>query len=104
MTQGKKGALEHNATGVHAMEAFPVPQVVDTNGAGDVFATGYTVALLRRLPDPGFHGNWAAGQAVRQPQACKPGCVGEHIRAAVPAYGWQDRLQVRLTAAWQWFW
>jgi len=43
---------------------------VDTNGAGDTFATAYMLALASRSSRPGAVANWAAAQAVSQPQAC----------------------------------
>ena len=42
---------------------------VDTNGAGDTFATAYMLALASRSSRPGTVANWAAAQTVSQPQA-----------------------------------
>ncbi len=42
---------------------------MDTNGAGDTFATAYMLALASRSGRPGTVANWAAAQAVSQPQA-----------------------------------
>ena len=41
---------------------------VDTNGAGDTFATAYMLALMQGRGQPGSVANWAAAQAVSQPQ------------------------------------
>ena len=41
---------------------------VDTNGAGDSFATAYMVALALRDPHPGATANWAASRTVLSPQ------------------------------------
>ena len=53
---------------------------VDTNGAGDTFATAYMIALAGRNSNPGQRASWAASRAVQQPQSCKPQCVTEAIR------------------------
>ena len=52
---------------------------VDTNGAGDTFATAYMLALARRAGSPGAVANWVASRAVMQAQACKPQCVLDGI-------------------------
>lgn len=41
---------------------------VDTNGAGDTFATAYMLALARRDRHPGTTANWAAARTVSQAQ------------------------------------
>jgi hypothetical protein len=48
---------------------------VDSNGAGDTFATLFMLALLRGDPCPAHTASWAASRAVLQPQACKPRCA-----------------------------
>ena len=53
---------------------------VDTNGAGDTFATAYMLALASRSSRPGAVANWAAAQAVSQPQA-RSICL-QHLPAA----------------------
>lgn len=52
---------------------------VDTNGAGDTFATAYMLALARHARNPGADANWVASRAVMHAQACKPQCVLEGI-------------------------
>lgn len=59
-----------------------VPQAVDTNGAGDTFATAFMIALMRGDANPGHTAAWAASRAVMQPQTCKPRCAPRLITAA----------------------
>ncbi|BDA50140.1 hypothetical protein COCOBI_15-2680 [Coccomyxa sp. Obi] len=78
ITRGEFGADEvvGNAT-VH----LPPEKVaaVDTNGAGDTFATAYMLAMARGARSPGAVANWVASRAVMHEQACKPHCVLEGI-------------------------
>jgi sugar/nucleoside kinase (ribokinase family) len=41
MTRGAKGAVVFDGNTTAAVEAMPVPKVVDTTGAGDLFAAGF---------------------------------------------------------------
>ena len=41
MTRGAKGTVVFDGTETIAVEAFPVAKVVDTTGAGDLFAAGF---------------------------------------------------------------
>ncbi|KAJ9518774.1 hypothetical protein QJQ45_026041, partial [Haematococcus lacustris] len=79
VTAGAKGAQEWDwaARRVKQVDAVPVANVVDTNGAGDTFATAYMLAVARGLPAPGAAAAWAASRAVMQPQSCKPHCTGD---------------------------
>jgi sugar/nucleoside kinase (ribokinase family) len=52
-----------------------VDAVLDTNGAGDTFATAYALALAWRLSDPGYVASWAASRAVQQPQVSMLHCA-----------------------------
>eukprot|EP00878_Enallax_costatus_P020639 GHUV01021825.1.p2 GENE.GHUV01021825.1~~GHUV01021825.1.p2 ORF type:complete len:145 (-),score=16.43 GHUV01021825.1:923-1357(-) len=52
-----------------------IPEAVDTNGAGDTFATTFMLALMRGDKSPGTTASWAASRAVMQPQTCKPRCA-----------------------------
>ena len=68
----------------------PCPQVtaVDTNGAGDTFATSYMLALAARRRSPGSDASWAASKAVMLPQACKPHCVTDRIKEELLLARW----------------
>lgn len=69
---------------------------MDTNGAGDTFATAYMLALAARSLSPGATANWAASRAVTQPQSCKPGCIEAAIKrdSYAARFGTWMRMQV----------
>lgn len=74
-----------------------VPHAVDTNGAGDTFATVYMLAAMRGDPSPGSTASWAASRAVLQPQTCKPRCAPRLITApagGVPQLGHLERAWI----------
>lgn len=76
ITKGDKGAEE-------IIKAFPpaeidvvkVEKVIDTNGAGDTFATAYMLAMAAGSAQPGLDASRAAAQVVTKPQSCKPWCI-----------------------------
>lgn len=51
VTRSAEGALVVNRDGTHAVDAHPVDHVVDSTGAGDLFAAGFLAGLVRDL-DP----------------------------------------------------
>jgi len=50
LTRSERGSVVVSRDGVHVIEAEPVPKVLDTTGAGDLYAAGFMVGLSRRLP------------------------------------------------------
>lgn len=80
VTRGARGAEELNNGVLTTHKSFPTTAVVDTNGAGDTFASAYMLALLRGHPAPADVANWAGALAVGQPQLCKPACVTETLK------------------------
>ena len=50
VTRSAQGAVVADAMDVVAVPAFPVEEVVDTTGAGDLFAAGFLAGLTQGLP------------------------------------------------------
>jgi sugar/nucleoside kinase (ribokinase family) len=67
LTRSERGSvIVAREGGVHVIEAEPVAKVVDTTGAGDLYAAGFMVGLSRRLPLPtcGRLGALAAAEVI----------------------------------------
>jgi sugar/nucleoside kinase (ribokinase family) len=56
VTRSEKGCVVASADGVTAVPAFPIEKMVDTTGAGDLFAAGFLFGLVRNA------GHEAAGR------------------------------------------
>jgi sugar/nucleoside kinase (ribokinase family) len=75
ITRSEKGALVVTREMTHAVKAFPIDTLVDTTGAGDLFAAGFLVGLTREqsLPDCARLGALAAAEVIQhygaRPQA-----------------------------------
>lgn len=67
VTRGEKGCLVVSRDGTEAVAAFPVDRVVDTTGAGDLFAAGFLSGLARGADDRvcGRLGALAAGEVIQ---------------------------------------
>ncbi len=74
ITLGEKGSLVVNGDDVHEVPAHPVEHLVDTTGAGDLYAAGFLYGYTqdRSLPDCGRLGSVAAA-AVLGHYGARPG-------------------------------
>lgn len=50
VTRSELGCVVVTPKGVEAVAAYPVPRVVDTTGAGDLFAAGFLLGVAREQP------------------------------------------------------
>jgi sugar/nucleoside kinase (ribokinase family) len=67
ITRSEKGCLVISPDGMEAVPAFPVERVVDTTGAGDLFAAGFLCGLARGADDRtcGRLGAMAAAEVIQ---------------------------------------
>ncbi len=66
LTRSEKGSVIVAGNEVHVVDAAPVKQVVDTTGAGDLFAAGFLYGLThgRNLHDCGRIGGLCAAEVI----------------------------------------
>lgn len=66
LTRSEKGSVVVAGKEVHVIDAAPVKAVVDTTGAGDLYAAGFLLGLSRGLPLPvcGRLGSLAAAEVI----------------------------------------
>jgi adenosine kinase len=88
VTRSEKGCVVVSKDGVVAVPAFPIKQLVDTTGAGDLFAAGFLFGLVR---DAGFHkagrlGGLAAAEVIQH--------IGARPQVALKELAQQNGLPV----------
>ncbi len=67
VTRSEKGCVVADRNGVTVVPAFPVDKVVDTTGAGDLFAAGFLFGLVRGVnhEEAGRLGALAAAEVIQ---------------------------------------
>jgi adenosine kinase len=67
VTRSEKGCVVASAEGVTAVPAFPIEKMVDTTGAGDLFAAGFLFGLVRNAghENAGRLGALAAAEVIQ---------------------------------------
>jgi sugar/nucleoside kinase (ribokinase family) len=68
VTRSEKGSITLTREETHAVPAHPIERLVDTTGAGDLFAAGFLFGLTsgRDLPDCARLGSLAAALVIQQ--------------------------------------
>ena len=66
LTRSERGSIVVTPDDVHVVDAYPVEAVVDTTGAGDLYAAGFLYGLSRgmKLPMCGRLGSLAAAEVI----------------------------------------
>jgi adenosine kinase len=67
VTRSEKGCVVASSEGVVAVPAFPIEKIVDTTGAGDLFAAGFLFGLVRGagFENAGRLGALAAAEVIQ---------------------------------------
>jgi sugar/nucleoside kinase (ribokinase family) len=67
VTRSEKGCVVASKDGVAAVPAFPIDKIVDTTGAGDLFAAGFLFGLVRNagFENAGRLGALAAAEVIQ---------------------------------------
>src|ERR1700733_3146542 len=67
VTRSEKGCVVASADGLVAVPAFPIQKLVDTTGAGDLFAAGFLFGLVRGAgyEKAGMLGGLAAAEVIQ---------------------------------------
>jgi sugar/nucleoside kinase (ribokinase family) len=87
VTRSEKGCIVISREGTEAVPAFPVERVVDTTGAGDLFAAGFLTGLARSADDRtcGRLGALAAAEVI--------GHIGARPEASLQALARENGLE-----------
>lgn len=85
LTRSEKGSVVVAGQEVHVIDAEPVAQVVDTTGAGDLYAAGFLAGYTqgRSLHDCGRMGSIAAAEIVSHMGARAEADLGAMVRERV---------------------
>jgi sugar/nucleoside kinase (ribokinase family) len=88
VTRGEKGCVVASADGVAAVPAFPIQKMVDTTGAGDLFAAGFLFGLVRGAgyENAGRLGALAAAEVIQH--------IGARPRASLKELAKKNGLPV----------
>lgn len=89
VTRSEKGCVVADENGIVAVPAYPVDKLVDTTGAGDLFAAGFLVGLVRNAADvvnAGKLGALAAGEVIQH--------IGARPQASLKALAQKQGLRV----------
>src|SRR3981081_158798 len=74
VTRSEKGCIVASSDGITAVPAFPIDKMVDTTGAGDLFAAGFLFGLVRNAghEKAGQLGSLAAAEIIQHIGARPP--------------------------------
>jgi adenosine kinase len=88
VTRSEKGCVVASKEGVMAVPAFPVEKIIDTTGAGDLFAAGFLFGLSRGVgyENAGRLGGLAAAEVIQH--------IGARPQVALKELAQQNRLPV----------
>jgi sugar/nucleoside kinase (ribokinase family) len=88
VTRSEKGCVVADKAGVTAVPAFPVTKVTDTTGAGDLFAAGFLVGMVRGVGhhESGRLGALAAAEVIQH--------IGARPQTSLKALAQQHGLPV----------
>src|SRR5207249_3056509 len=88
VTRSEKGCVVASSDGVIAVPAFPIEKMVDTTGAGDLFAAGFLFGLVRNAghENAGRLGALAAAEVIQH--------IGAHPQVSLKELAKQNGLPV----------
>jgi adenosine kinase len=88
VTRSEKGCVVASRDGVVAVPAFPIERLVDTTGAGDLFAAGFLFGMVRNAghEKAGLLGGLAAAEVIQH--------IGARPQTSLKELAQQNRLPV----------